>query len=62
MFGKFEDGFKVTKHWLGRGGTWATHKEPDNRLPIRLFKDLGVAKETVFRQWGLAPELFFVQA
>jgi hypothetical protein len=61
LFGKETQGYNVTPHWLGRGGTIFNHKQPDDRLPIRLFNELGVPRETVFRQWGLRPETFFVQ-
>lgn len=61
LFGKEKDGYYETPHWLGRGGTIFNHKQPDDRMCIRLFNELGVPRETVFRQWGLRPETFFVQ-
>lgn len=61
MFGKEKNGFMVTMHWLGRGSTIFDHREPDDRLPIRVFNELGVPRPTVFREWGLTPQTFFVQ-
>ncbi len=60
LFGKEKSGYNVTMHWLGRGSTIFDHKEPDDRLPIRIFNELGVSRPTVFREWGLAPQTFFV--
>ncbi len=62
IFGKETKGFMVTMHWLGRGSTIFDHKEPDDRLPIRVFNELKVPRSTVFNEWGLAPQTFYVQS
>lgn len=60
LFGKETKGFNVTSHWLGRGSTIFDHREPDDRLPIRLFNELKVPREEVFTRWGLKPQTFIV--
>ncbi len=60
LFGKETQGYLVTMHWLGRGSTIFDHRSPDVRLPNRIFDDLGVSRTTVFTEWGLKPETFFV--
>ena len=60
MFGEETKGYNVTSHWLGRGSTIFDHKEPDDRLPIRLFKELLLARATLFTQWGLRTQTFLV--
>jgi hypothetical protein len=60
LFGKETKGYNVTSHWLGRGSTIFDHKQPDDRLPIRLFKELLVPRETAFMQWALRTQTFIV--
>lgn len=58
IFGKETEGFIVEKRWLGRGSTVFDHKSPDERLPIRLFYELGIARATVFTEWSLKSQIF----
>lgn len=61
---KEEDGFLITNHWLGYGGTIYTHHEPSREMCDRLFSDkLKVTRKEVFTEssWGLARESFLVQ-
>jgi hypothetical protein len=60
LFGKETKGYQVTMHWLGRGSTIFDHKQPDDRMSNRIFDDLGVPRSTVFNEWGMAPQIFFV--
>lgn len=60
LFGKEKEGYSVTMHWLGRGSTIFDHRSPDDRLCHRIFDELGIARETVFTQWGLTPQTFYV--
>lgn len=60
LFGKETQGYMVTMRWLGRGSTIFDHREPDDRLPIRVFNELGVPRPTVFNEWGLQPQTFYV--
>jgi len=60
LFGKETKGYLVTSHWLGRGSTIFDHKQPDDRLPIRLFNELRLPRERIFQEWGLRTQTFIV--
>lgn len=61
LFGKETKGYWVAMRWLGRGSTIFDHKQPDARLPQRIFDELKIPRQTVFKEWGLKPQTFYVQ-
>jgi hypothetical protein len=57
-FGKKRNGFFVTHHWLGYGSEAIWHHQPEPSMCDRLFKDLNVSRQEVFKDdsWGLVSE------